>query len=461
MVEKASIAYRLGGSRGFRLLASGLVLLAAGSASAALLLYEPFRYPNGTLLGKNLGTNGWGVGASAGADGLVVTNGAALTYPGLVPGSGSAGLLFAGTPAVDRSVGNTNFPPLTLNSNTPAIYCSFLLSVQAPTTVTPNRMLVSLYCQDSDAGAIAGAGVCIDSANQLYVTKKSNTPDTSPTAPLAAGTHLVVLRYLAKNGDQPASLWVDPPDLGTNENSLPPASATTSAHDNVQGSFRAVYLYQSAGYTGTYYVDEIRAGTTWADVTPLYVGQVASATNCSLAVSPAATNVNAAVLITVTERDWHNLALTNAGSVPVLAAATGTLGPVTLVSNGVYTATLTGAVPGYDSVTGTVDGTPIGDGTGASAYFAGLIGTSGNFDVGAGFFPGTYNINFLAAPGQSFTVWSSPDPSQPMAQWFQETDQATGNLTMYETTYPGQPSSYSFTVAPPASGQVFYRVGSP
>ncbi len=74
---------------------------------------------------------------------------------------------------------------------------------------------------------------------------------------------------------------------------------------------------------------------------------------------------------------------------------------------------------------------------------------------------GGINIGFSTSPGQSFSVYSSTNVVKPMALWTRETDLATGNQTMYETTYPGSDSVYSFTVQPPHPGRIFYRVGSP
>lgn len=76
-----------------------------------------------------------------------------------------------------------------------------------------------------------------------------------------------------------------------------------------------------------------------------------------------------------------------------------------------------------------------------------LVGTAPGPQVVAGNL--TYNgLNTPATPGA-------------MAQWTRETDLATGNQTMFEVTHPGLPSTYSFAVQPPATGQIFYRVGSP
>lgn len=445
-------------------IAALLALLGVSSARAGLLFYEPFNYANGMQFGGNVISNGWRVGNPAGPDGDIVSTAAALSYTGLDTQAGSAGLSVSGTPAVDRNAGSTNFPPQTLGTANPKIYCSFLLNVQSPTTVSSNRMLVYLFAQDSDVGAIPGVGVCIDSANRLYVTKKSFAPDTAATAPLGAGTHLIVMRYYSNGGDHPADLWVDPGSLGAAEGAVPSPAADSFGHDNITGQFKAVYISQPANSSGSYFIDEMRVGTTWASVTPVAVLQTVSAGSSALTANAAVTNASQSVLITVTESDTSNQPLTNAAAAvaPVLSVSSGgTLGALTLVGKNAYTATLTAAAPGNVSVTGTIGGAPIGNGSGANIYFAGIVGTNGNFYVGPGFYPGTYNINFQSALGQVFTVWSSTNAALPMAQWTLETDVATLNQTMSEVNYGGVTSDYSFTVWPPTTGQIFYRVRSP
>ncbi len=91
----------------------------------------------------------------------------------------------------------------------------------------------------------------------------------------------------------------------------------------------------------------------------------------------------------------------------------------------------------------------------------GIVGTNGYFYAGPGFATGTYNLTFMAVTNQVYSVWSTTNVTLPTAQWHQETDLATGNMTMFETTHPPGLSSYSFTVQPPASGPIFYRVHLP
>jgi Invasin, domain 3 len=189
------------------------------------------------------------------------------------------------------------------------------------------------------------------------------------------------------------------------------------------------------------------------------VQQAPSAAFCNIAASTAVTNADglSTVSLTVTERDAGNNLLTNSGVAPVLASTLGTVSGITAQGNGLYKATLTaGTKPGGAVISGTISGAAIG--TNANVYLAGKPGV---FQTGAGFFSGTYNLGFTDTPGQSFSVWSSANPALPMAQWTRETDLATANQTMYETVYAGQPSAYSFTVQPPAAGQIFYRISSP
>jgi hypothetical protein len=443
------------------------------AARASLLFYEPFAYPVGTKLSKSLAQNGWGLGNSSGTGSPYITNTAALTYSGLVTSNGSNGLIINGTPSSNRDVGTTNFPPQSLGAANPTLYLSFLLNVQAPTAVSPARMLVALSRSTTTyPNSSMVDGVFIDASNQLWVADGSTAPTSPSTAPIGSGTHLVVARYTwltagssgddggSSGGTSQVDLWLDPvTSLGLPETNVPPATITVPASTS-SATVNSLYITTVTNDSGAYYLDELRLGTTWADVTPTF-SQAVSPTNTTLTVSPGVTNINQPLFITVTEHDNQNNALTNAGFTPVLTTTLGTVGPITSQGAGVFTAAVTSANPGAATINGTVAGTAVGNGAGVGVYFAGPIGTNGIVSPSPGFFPGTYSFNFSGVPGQSFSVWSSTNMALPAALWTRETDVATGNQTMYETTYAGQPSAYSFTVQPPASGPIFYRVSSP
>src|SRR5262249_21113261 len=97
---------------------------------------------------------------------------------------------------------------------------------------------------------------------------------TNTVSSLSAGAHLFVLRYQwITNAPHELDLWIDPPGstLATNEPNVPLSTLATTNGANVNAAFDAFYVYQSnatAGGGGTYWLDEFRVGSTWADVTP-------------------------------------------------------------------------------------------------------------------------------------------------------------------------------------------------
>jgi autotransporter-associated beta strand protein len=267
------------------------------AARAAALLYEPFpsSYGNGTLLRAPVTTNIWVGGNSPGAGGAIITNIAAMNYSTLMTSTNpdtSYGIMFTGTPSSSRSAAaQFSSAGVVPGSNTPSVYCSFLLDV----TVPPANFNILAYLRSDTGGSTPqGLTLWLDSSRNMYITRATNgTPTTAPV-PLSAGVNLVVVRYHWIDGvNDRAELWVNPAaaNLGVGEASVPVASASsTQGGVAPSGGFKSFELYRSSSgvggaavSSGTEYIDEIRVGTNWADVTPstscVTVGLVSSPTN--------------------------------------------------------------------------------------------------------------------------------------------------------------------------------------
>jgi hypothetical protein len=260
--------------RQVRLFSIPALSLAFQISHAGVLMYEPFStfaYANGTQLSKNTG-NGWTLGNSPGTGSPVITNLAALTFSGLTTSNGSYGVLMSGSPSSGRVAGEL-FTAQTLGSANPTIYCSILLNVQAAPTA--NR-LIALLASGNSSAPQSPVGIWITAATNVGIAKNNlSTMTTSTTAALTPGTHLIVLRYKwisAASGDDQVDLWVDPTGLGNGEGSVPVSSVSTNSGTDVAAAFDAFYIYHTSatpsGGSGTFWVDEIRVGTNWADVTP-------------------------------------------------------------------------------------------------------------------------------------------------------------------------------------------------
>jgi pectate lyase len=99
----------------------------------------------------------------------------------------------------------------------------------------------------------------------IGIGKKATSP--AVTASIGAGTHLIVVRYTFLAGDDRADLWVDPSsaDYGA---ATPPASvgSTTGASDPAAIQYFAINATSGSG--PVLFLDEVRIGTSWAEVTP-------------------------------------------------------------------------------------------------------------------------------------------------------------------------------------------------
>jgi pectate lyase len=223
--------------------------LLARSAQAQLLV-EHFNYSTEGRLGNSgIGDTLWTAGDSPSAA-LVVTNTAALTNASLA-GIAGKGLLYSGGTFKKKAATFTA-------QSSGTVYCSFLLNIQtAPGTV---KAFVYLHNSTSATGS-PELGVFLNGTN-IGIGKGVSSPAVSTA--LSAGTHLIVAGYTFLSGADQVSLWVDPSSLGDNNNVPAATISTTSGSDG--SSLACIFLNHAASQT--LWFDELRVGTSWADVTP-------------------------------------------------------------------------------------------------------------------------------------------------------------------------------------------------
>ena len=120
----------------------------------------------------------------------------------------------------------------------------------------------------------AAASIWLDSSSQLQISKSSSAglPTSATTSALSAGTHLIVVRYTfdASNPDEFA-LWLDPGSLG---GSAPTPDLTELGGTDLAGISSFWLTKGTVGWIAAVtdlYFDELRLGTTWAQVTPTAV----------------------------------------------------------------------------------------------------------------------------------------------------------------------------------------------
>ena len=250
-------------------LLAGLALLAtAGIANASLIAYEPFNYALGainngaatTATGTPTATTGGGFTGTwfAGGTGCTIIGG--LTYPGL-PTKNNALQWSTGV-----SYQGENLAAAILPSATPTVYVSFLY--KAP-SYTAGKTGLAL---DNGLGANGGLYLGMTASGVFGVAAgdaAAGSPAVTTTATgagtlnMAFGTTYFVVVQLNKNTTgtyyQSGNIWINP----TPGDAAPATSGTFTGSYTLASKIADFITLGSVVIT-----DEIRMGTTWADVTP-------------------------------------------------------------------------------------------------------------------------------------------------------------------------------------------------
>ncbi len=288
----------------------GFLLFAAGcQLHAALLFYDSFNYgPSGTLLGT-AGSPTW-VKNGASPD-PTVQNVGGLTFPGLRVSSDTISLQYdgsginagSGAPAATDGTTLTGQP-----YTTGSLYYSLLLKVTAVQTVvgtnsgngfaTGVNLTQGSFMAGLQTIAASGAPTVGQSAAPLLIRSGDGTQfsstfqlGTSKTATAAdrqfytgqsfstgtgGETVFVVLRYNfdSVNGDS-ASLFINP----TPGSAEPAAQLTVTAGTalTLNTGIQSFFVRNNSVEPDTLLIDELRIGTSWADVTPVAVPEPSAA----------------------------------------------------------------------------------------------------------------------------------------------------------------------------------------
>jgi pectate lyase len=293
-------------------------------AQQTLPWYEPFDYPP-QRLGIGTETAGiWTLGSTGNsADCVQVSDAAALSYSGLDYKPGSRGALIATT----TTTRNKGVRFTTVSSG--RLYNSFLLNVQS--LPSGNRVFACLSTVTGGSTSMGNpsASVWLTASGQLLISKASTTTPaaTHPTALSTNTTYLIVTRYDFSVTPHQFALWLNPP---TNTFGGPdpgnPDIATTAGSDQASLSSWWFHHVDTAPQMLAA-VDEIRVGTSWAEVTPQRVSvptKLAFTTQPSTAVEGATMSP---VVVQVQDAYGGNLSQSN---VPVtvslfLSGSTGVL----------------------------------------------------------------------------------------------------------------------------------------
>ncbi|NOU19685.1 MAG: T9SS type A sorting domain-containing protein [Bacteroidales bacterium] len=251
-----------------------LLLIIAGKVGwGQAILTETFSYATPAYIGGNgaVGTssNGWTTHSiTTGQTTTVDINDVSLSYTGLVASTGNKVYLFSNANATSRDI-NTAF-----TSTATTLYFSALANIvdNSQINTTGDYFMSFGASSGSSAGSLGGrlgAKSVNGGLNFRFVIQ--NTSGGTPTwtdngSDLSFGTtYLVVVKYDRTAIPTAATMWVNPATLGSTE---PAGSVSNNSGTSTVTTLGSVCLRNSAT-TPKVEIDEIRVGTTFADVTPV------------------------------------------------------------------------------------------------------------------------------------------------------------------------------------------------
>lgn len=256
----------------FKKLIIGLLLVGLSSAGwAQALLYEGFNYATPAYIGGNSTagstSNNWTTHSTTDPYlGTIDVQDGSLDYTGLASSTGNK-IYFLGTAnSTSRDVNR----PFTSTATT--LYFSALVNIIDITQLTATgdyflHFAATAGSAASGFGARLGAKA-IGTTNFRFMIQ--NTSGGTPTytdngADLNFGTtYLVVVKYDRIASPTVATMWVNPATGGAE----PSGGISNNSGTSAIASFGSICL-RNTSYTPKAYIDEIRVGATFADVTPL------------------------------------------------------------------------------------------------------------------------------------------------------------------------------------------------
>lgn len=257
-------------------LALAALLGANHSAKAQLVTYEGFNYtPTATLAGQSGGT-GWGLNWSI--DGSGAAN-------GIIGSTSLSNSISLATGGQSVTIGNGTIYARQLASTlgTPGSATIVWVSILflGGSSASPNESRIGFYGGVGDGTVVDGntttsssglpnpvdVGRAATGADEISLYKSTTINSTGVAVPRGSTNAALLLLKFDMDGtaaNDTVSLWVNP-DLSLGAGGLGTAQATWNSADlDVINGIRL-----QAGNAGSFSVDEIRIGDTFADVTPL------------------------------------------------------------------------------------------------------------------------------------------------------------------------------------------------
>jgi hypothetical protein len=139
----------------------------------------------------------------------------------------------------------------------------------------------------------ARTGVQITATGLVFGLYATSGGTATMATEVPFGTHLIVVKFDKSVQPNVCYMWVDPTSLGGTEPAYTITNNTTGATPTYISTYGGICIRNSANTPVGYEIDEIRAGSTWASVTPASSGiNNASAVKFEMYPNPATTVLN-------------------------------------------------------------------------------------------------------------------------------------------------------------------------
>ena len=246
--------------------------MVAAASQATLIFYDDFSSPAGSLLGtvSDAGT-AWNYKTNSPAGDAYKVIATGLTAPsGFKTATGGAAAKLAS--GNDSYSTYTGAPAATAGNS---IYYSFLFSsTQTVVTAasTAGRITAIGAAYGADYATIRYDKVANDNFYKLSLVPRGSGTGLQLPDQLAMGsTYLIVVSYTYVTGtaNDTVRVWLNPDSATFNAGTAPTAALTGTASTDLTAVFDSIRLGGQSGAPNTVMIDELRVGTTWADVTPI------------------------------------------------------------------------------------------------------------------------------------------------------------------------------------------------
>ncbi|MDB6067594.1 MAG: hypothetical protein JWR26_3802 [Pedosphaera sp.] len=383
-------------------LALAIIFLLAQSAPAAQVIqplpfYDSFDYNPATGLASASST----VWETCFSTSNLQTTTNSLTLVGFAPSAGNSAF---GAAAGTRFAG-TQFTAQT-NTEGSAVYFSFLYQVTAYPATSPG---VLAFLDSTNIGTSSGAPMPAHAGLALLIDHTGHIGINAGSTALAGAqfesaatalntTVLIVARYTFHLGTKDVvDLWVNPSSANYGAVTAPAPDLTVSNTYNLTFLANFTISYRGGDSTFGEKWDEVRIGTSWAQVAPSSNLPGPASPPHSLLSSASLTSIiangSSTSLAKVQARDNNGINITTGGATVTFATTLGTVNSTTDNGDGTYQATLTSSTTlGSAKVTAKLGGTAIA-----------TIGTATN--------SASLTVNFVLGPVSTTASTATASPT--------------------------------------------------